>query len=371
MTIANDVISTDTNVSLDNEHDIANAFEQFWKEQDALDAEAGKTPSDKSDEGKKKTEAPKEDEVDDDETNPTDDDEGATEDDENPSEDDDENAETETDEQGDDEPGDKKKKFTEDDEVYTKVKVGDQEHEVSVKELKRLYGQEKALTQKSQEVATKAKEAETNTAKALAALDIMAKRAAEAAKPYKEINWAALMKDPNVSAEDVAALQATARSVIENETFLTGQLDGLMQHISTQQATAHKEAAAAAVKALSTEGSPHYVKGWNNTLYNELRTFAVSQGFDQNVINQLTDPAAFKMLNMAMQFHKGSKKVVVTKAVNKSPKKIVKSSTVSGAPDKKTSSLVTRKDAVRKQAKAGGNMDATIDAFAAILGGDK
>lgn len=354
-------------VSYENEHDTANAFMDLWKEQDA----ANGTPSeDKSDKGKS---PPVENDDEDNEDVSNDETNEETEDDESPSEDDEGNGDDETETEDDNEnDGDtKKKKYTDDDEVYTKVKVGDEEHEVSVKDLKRLYGQEATLTKKSQEVAQKTREAEANNAKALAALDIMVKRAAEAAKPYKEINWAALMKDPNISAEEVQALQATARAVMDNENFLTGQLDGLMQHITTQQNEAHKQSAAAAIKALSAEGSPHYVKGWNNKLYNDLRAFAVSQGFDQNQINQLTDPAAFKMLNMAMQFHKGSKKVVVTNKTNKSPKKIVKSSTVAAPPDKKSSQAVIRKDAVRKQAKAGGTMDATINAFEALLGGDK
>lgn len=355
----------DNFVHLESEGDIASAFEQFWKDKDAS---VSKKPSSTSDEGT----TPEADEAEEDEHEEASDDEANddTEDADEPSEDDEGDEDATDDEEDSEDEGDKKKKFADDDEVYTKIKVGEEEHEVSIKDLKRLYGQEAALTKKSMEVATKTRQAEESQAKALAALDVLVKRAQESANPYREINWAALMKDPNVSAEDVAALQTAARAAFENETFLTGQLDAFMQHVQAQQAEAHKAAAAAALKSLTTEGSPNFIKGWNNDLYNDIRSFAVSQGFDKQQINQLTDPAAFKVLHMAMQFHKGSQKVVVTKKVNKSPKKIVKSSTTSTGPDSRTTRTIKRKDAVAAQRRAGGGMDATVDAFAAILGND-
>jgi len=359
---------TDTHVHLETEDDIASAFENFWKEQDAIDN--GQTPSSQSDEGKKKKPEAEEVEGDDEEAS---DDEAKDDDEdgESPSEDDegnDDEQQTEDDEGKDDDDKGDKKKFTDDDEVYTKIKVGDEEHEVAVKDLKRLYGQEAALTKKSMEVAEKAKVADANNAKAIAALDIMVKRAQEASNPYRDINWAQLMKDPSVSAEDVAALQAAAKVAFDNEAFLSGQLDAFMSHVKETQAAAHREAAAAAIKSLTTEDSPNFIKGWNDKLYGEIRSFAVSQGIDKNAINALTDPAAFKIMHMAMQFHKGSQKVVVTKKVNKSPKKIVKSSTSNAGADSKTTKTVTRRDAIAKQKRAGGDMDATTDAFAAILG---
>jgi hypothetical protein len=341
--------------TLESEQDIVSAFEELFKDKDA------ETPSEEeSDEGKPEAkEAEENEEASDDEAN------DETEDAEDEPSEDDEGDEGETE---DDDADAKKitKKYADDEGTYVKVKVGDEEHEVPVKDLKRLFGQEASLTKKSQEVAAKAQLAEANSAKALTALDVMVKRAQEAAKPYREINWAGLMKDPNVSAEVVQALQAEAKAALDNETFLTGQMDAFMQHIRQQQAETQRTAAAEAIKSLTTEGSPNYVKGWNNDLYNGIREFAVSQGLSRDMVNQLTDPAAFKMLHMAMQFHKGSQKVV-TKKVNKSPKKIVKSSTSSAAPSKAGTQLVKRKDALAKQKKAGGNMASTVDAFEALL----
>jgi hypothetical protein len=198
----------------------------------------------------------------------------------------------------------------------------------------------------------------------------MVKRAQETANPYRNVNWAALMKDPSISAEDVGALQDAARAAFENETFLTGQLDGFMQEIQQQQHAANQQAAQACIQALRDEKSPTYIKGWDQKLYNDMRAFAVSQGANQQMVDGLTDPSAFKLIHMAMQFHKGTQKVV-TQKVNKAPKKIVKASTSSSSPTQDTNRAVGRQQAVAKLKKSGGGMDATQDAFLSLIGGDK
>jgi hypothetical protein len=177
------------------------------------------------------------------------------------------------------------------------------------------------------------------------------------------------MKDPTVSAEDVGALQEAARAAFENETFLTSQLDGFMQEVQSQQQATQAEAAKACIKALTDETSPTYIKGWDQKLYNDMREFAVSVGANKDMVNSLADPAAFKLIHMAMQFHKGQQKVV-TQKVNKAPKKIVKSSTISAPPSQDTNRAVGRKQAVANQKKAGGSMEATQDAFMSLFGGD-
>lgn len=285
--------------------------------------------------------------------------EGETEDAEEPSEDTEE-TEGETEKT-------KAKKYADDEGTYVKVKVGEEEHEVAVKDLKRLFGQEASLTKKSQEVAERTKAAEFAQARSLAALDVMVQRAQETANPYRNVNWASLMKDPSISAEDVGALQEAARAAFENEVFLTSQLDGFMQELQNQQGHVQREAAANCIKALTDEQSPTYIKGWDQKLYNDMRTFAVSMGANQQMVDGLADPSAFKLIHMAMQFHKGTQKVV-TQKVNKAPKKIVKASTTSSTPSQDANRVVGRQKAVANLKKAGGSMDATQDAFMSLFG---
>lgn len=333
-------------VTLNTEHDTANAFLKL------MDAEE---PSKKeTEEGETEAE-----QVEDTEAEATaSDDDTETEDGESPSEDDDEGeGKTET----------KAKKYADDEGTYVKVKVGEEEHEVAVKDLKRLFGQEASLTKKSQEVAERTRYAELAQAKSLAALDVMVKRAQEAANPYRNVQWAALMKDPNIAAEDVQALQEAARAAFENETFLTSQLDAFVQEIQLGQQAAQVYQAQACLKALTDEKSPTYIKGWDQKLYDETRSFAVSLGANRAMVDNLVDPAAFKLIHMAMQFHKGAQKVV-TQKVNKAPKKIVKASTTSSTPNSNTSRVVTRNKAVATLKKDGGSMQSAENAFMAILG---
>ena len=340
----------DTDGTFETEHDTADAFLKL------LDAE------EPSEEERKEGETEADEKAEDTEDNSkADDNEGETEDAEEPSEDADEDEgkaeKTEA------------KKYADDEGTYVKVKVGEEEHEVAVKDLKRLFGQEASLTKKSQEVAERAKAAEAAQTKSLAALDVMVKRAKETADPYRNINWTVLMKDPNVPAEDVSALQEAARAAFENEAFLTGQLDSFVQETQQKQAAEQAQQAQACLKALTDETSPTYIKGWDQKLYDDMRAFAVNTGVSPQLVNNLVDPAAFKLIHMAMQFHKGAQKVV-TQQVNKAPKKIVKASTTSSAPTRDTSKTIERDKAIAKQRKAGGSMKATEDAFLALLGGD-
>jgi hypothetical protein len=338
-------------VELTTESDAADAFMNLFEKGSDDDA-SKKKPSDKGEEGDVKD---AEDDASETDEETTDAEETETDEDgESPSE---EDEETESEEESDEDD----KAYVDDEGSYVKVKVGDEEHEVAVKDLKRLYGQEASLTRKSQEVAAKTKEVADLQAANMARLDVLVKRAKEAADPYRQINWAAAMKDPNVSAEEVQALQNMARAAFENEAFLTGQMDGFMQEVRTQQATAHKEAAAACIKSITDEKSPHHIKGWNEPLYNDLRGFGVEMGMPKEVVDQLTDPAAFKLLHMAMQFQRGAKKVVTTK-VNKAPKKIVKNSAAKPAHNSSTTKVVKRNEAVSKLMKSG-SMDDAVNAF--------
>lgn len=337
-------------VTYETEEDTANAFLKLWdaEEPSKKEDKEGETETDKVEDTEDETVANE--------------DEGTTEDADEPSEDADED-EGEAEET-------KAKKYADDEGTYVKVKVGEEEHEVAVKDLKRLFGQEASLTKKSQEVAERTKAAEYAQAKSLAALDVMVKRAQEASNPYRNVNWAALMKDPNIAAEDVGALQEAARAAFENEAFLTNQLDAFMQEVQGQQAAAQAQAAQTCIKALTDEKSPTYIKGWDQKLYNDMRSFAVEMGANAQMVNSLVDPAAFKLIHMAMQFHKGAQKVV-TQKVNKAPKKIVKASTTSAPPSKDTSKAIDRNKAVAKMKKDGGSMQSTTNAFLAMLGGDE
>src|SRR5262245_54818629 len=69
------------------------------------------------------------------------------------------------------------RKYADDEGTYVKITVDDEEHEVPVKDLKRLFGQEKSLTQKSQQVAERRKQVDADGARYLAQTQVLLERA--------------------------------------------------------------------------------------------------------------------------------------------------------------------------------------------------
>ena len=252
------------------------------------------------------------------------------------------------------------KKYADSDETYVKIKVGEEEHEVTVKELKRLFGQEASLTRKSQEVAELRKKADTDTAKALAGLQVMAQRAQQRAAPYKQIDFLVAAKELN--ADDLNTLRQEAQRALEEERFLSNELDGYVKQVQTTQQAQVVEQAKACIKSKTDETSVKNISGWNEKLYDEMRAFAVNQGIDKSVINAVVDPAVIKMLHMAMQYQKGISKSVTTK-VNKTPKKIVKT-TQTVQPKSSDDSTAKQKKAM-DQLRRKGDTDSAAEAFLA------
>ena len=173
------------------------------------------------------------------------------------------------------------------------------------------------------------------------------------------------MKDPTVPADQLAALQTEAQKAFEEESFLKNEITGFMQKVADDQLKEQQKSASECLKAINDPKSPNHIKGWTEAMYNDIRSFATEQGLNKDMVNSLTDPGAFKILHMAMQFARGKTKVV-TKKVNKTPTKIVKNS--ASAPAARSSSkVVTANSAVKKAAKSGSQDDA-INAFLAIDG---
>jgi hypothetical protein len=352
-----------TDAALLNEYD--NAIESDDAFMDALFG--------KSDEDKDARNEPSENanEEDDESSNEERNDEDTNEDDdaseETPEDEDDEGGDDEDNEDDEDPKAKDKgsKKFAdESDETYVKIKVGEEEHEVKVTDLKRLWGQEAALTRKSQEVSTAKTTYDEGQAKNIAAYNVLLHRSTERANEYRKLPWTQLMKDPDVDAGQLAALQAEAQKAFEDESFLKNEVDGFMRKVSDDQLKVRQEAARDALKAINDTASPHHIKGWTEALYNDIRSFATEQGVPAQMVNAITDPAAIKILHMAMQFKRGASKVV-TKKVNKTPTKIVKNS-ASAPAARGSAKSTTAKQATAKAMKSGSVNDA-IDAFEALF----
>lgn len=229
-------------------------------------------------------------------------------------------ADDESDENGED---GKQRKYADDgDDTYVKIKVEDVEHEVSVKDLKRLWGQEKALTQKSQAVAEQRKAVEAEQQRYVVSTKALLERAQARFEPYAKVDF--LLAAKELSPEEYTALRDEAEKAYADVKFLEAELGGVMQSIANEQRTALVEQARKTVQAVSDPETG--IEGWSEKLYDDIRAYAITQGVPQDVVNTLVDESAIRILHKAMQYDRGKSKVKTMK-VNKTTKKVVKTTT--------------------------------------------
>lgn len=247
-------------------------------------------------------------------------------------------------------------------EAFVKHKVDGKDVEIPVKDLTRLFGQEAALTRKSQENAEARKAVDEQGARYTAGLEALMNKALERFKPYADLNFLALAKDPDITAEDLAALQKQATDAYNDVTFLNTKLDETVQAVSQTRHTNLVKAAGEAWKVLSNPETG--ISGWNDTLYNEIRAYTKEQGIPAKQVDELVDPFAVKLLHKAMLYDRQvAKPPVKIVKVDKEPKKIIKSSSDAIVQKSKGKGV---DGAMAKLAKTGSVEDAQ-DAFLAMM----
>lgn len=322
---------------LDTNEDAAAAFLSKWSEEDP-ETQASEAPE----EDDKSEETPDEEVTEDEANADAEDDDGTETDPQDDSEDGDDDGDEE-------EPKEEPKKVLED-EALVKIKVDGEELEVSVKDLKRLYGQEAALTRKSQEAAAKRKEAEAAAMKASATLQKMYEKAAAKWEPYSKIDY--LVAQKQLDTDAFAALRAEAQAAYEDFRFISEEADTFVKQTQAQQQQQLQEAAKEAVKVLR-EAIPN----WSPTLYDQIREYAIGTGMDAEVVNNLVDPVAIQLLHKARLYDE-SKKIATKKKVV-APKKVVKSTVTSNPQSMKADQTVKAK----KTLQTSGSVDDAANLF--------
>jgi hypothetical protein len=317
-----------------NQEDAAAAFLSKWSDEDPETA----------------SEAPEETEQSETDIDNSEDEDNESEETVEESEESDEDHQEESEAEDDDEPEAKEPKKSLGDDAIVKIKVGEEELDVSVKDLKRLYGQEAALTRKSQEVAAKRKEAEQTAQLASVTLDKMYQKAAAKWEPYSKIDY--LVAQAQLDADQFAALRAEAASAYEEFRFISEEAQTFVQQTQAEQQKQLQEAAKESVKVLK-EAIPN----WSSTLYDQIREYAISTGLDSNTVNNLVDPVAIQLLHKARLYDE-SKKIVTKKKVV-TPKKVVKSTVSSSSQAMKGDSTGKAK----KNLQASGSVDDAANLF--------
>ena len=255
----------------------------------------------------------------------------------------------ETEDEDEEEESTSKKKVLDDDSLV-EVKVDDEVLKVSVKDLKRLYGQEASLTKKSQQVAATRKAMEQEALKTAAVLDKMYKKAEERWKPYSEVDM--LLASKQLDSDQFAALRSEAQAAWEDFKFVSEEADSFIKESQAQQQNKLKEAAVDAIKVLKEN-----IPNWNTNLYDSIREYAVNHGMPSDMVNSLVDPVAIQIIHKARLYDEAKK--IVTKKKDLKPKKILK--TTKASDPKAMTPNKTAENAQRL--KASGDLDDAAELF--------
>lgn len=230
------------------------------------------------------------DETEGDDPEPTNDEEDLEDDGSDEDPDDDEPTE-ETDEDEEDDDGELE--LSED--TLIEIAVDGENKQASLKDLKRLYGQEASLTRKSQEVATKRKEADDALNRADVSYRKLLERAEARNKPYAELDM--LVASRQMSVEDFASLRREAKEAGDDLSFLKEESQAFYGEARKQH---EAQQAASAKECIATLQDK--IPEWSNDLYNDIRQYAVSVGLPQEQVDQYVDPSVIILLNKARMY---------------------------------------------------------------------
>lgn len=225
-----------------------------------------------------------------------------TEEGEDSEEDDDEPADdSDDDEDSDEEDADEEQEpSVASDDAKVTVEVNGESKEFTVGDLKRLAGQEAALTQKSQEVSNQQKQYEEGLKVQRAGLEEMVNRAAKRFEPYKDVDWnlAAQQYDPDT----YTALKEDAKAAYSDMQFFQNELSQLVQRQDQESQQRLQEQAKEAVKILKDpeQGIP----GFNREMFTQLRDYGIEMGISANDMDKMVHPAAWKLLHKASEYDK-------------------------------------------------------------------
>ena len=103
-----------------------------------------------------------------------------------------------------------------------------------------------------------------------------------------------LVASRQMSTEDFAALRREAQEAEKDLKFLREEADAFYKDAQAQQQKQVQEAAQNCVKVLSEQ-----LPDWGDELYNNIRSYAVSQGLPQEQVDQYVDPTVIMILNKA------------------------------------------------------------------------
>ncbi|GAA0247180.1 hypothetical protein LNAOJCKE_0418 [Methylorubrum aminovorans] len=227
----------------------------------------------------------------------------------------DDEEETEETDDADSSEGPEQNKRVDDDEAVVTVRFNDEDHQVTVKDLKRLYGQERALNRKSEEASETKRQADEAYTYASTALTKLYQQAEQAYRAkYEGVNFNVQAAEEGWTGEDWRAVTAMEAEDRKNLEFLRNDLTNLVQqHEQQKQQAEHAQKIKYAQETRQALFDPvHGIKDFTDDRLNTLGLFAINDlGFDTSFVNSLAttrnDAALVKALNELYEFKRAAK----------------------------------------------------------------
>lgn len=236
------------------------------------------------------------------------------------------------------------------DDALVKLTVDGEEVKIPVKDLKRLYGQEASLTRKSQEVAENRRRAEEDGARFMVATNRLLDKAKERFQPYAQVDWAIAAK--TLDNDEYVALRQEATAAYTDLQFLNNELDGVFSEVTASREAAALEEAKAALEILQRD-----IPKFDANVYQDMTKFAAANGIPPEAFGQLTDPAALKMVHMAMSYERAKERAASKRTAAPTSKRTMKTTRRSDA------SAGNREGEAMKRLKQTGSRDAAVAAL--------
>lgn len=241
------------------------------------------------------------------------------------------------------------------DESEVVVTVDGEEHRVSVKDLKRLYGQEASLTQKSQSLAAQRKAVEAQGMYLAQLLQQRYEAAKAKAEKYKDVDLFRASRE--LEPDEFDALRAAKENAESELQALEREGQEFLKRATETRQTLLREQAKEALKVITKA-----IPDWDDALYGRVRSYAVSQGMDADLVNEVVDPAAIIMMHKAMRYDEAQQaKAKVKKKVAKAPKKVMRKS------DKPADTQSSKLKAMKRAAVVSGDVDDVAELFMAAM----
>lgn len=224
------------------------------------------------------------------------------------------------------------------DDAVVKFTVDGQEQTATVGALKRLAGQEAALTRKSQE-------ADLVGGRAAAALQAALASAVEDFQPYQDVDWLTLQTE--VDPETFKWHRENAMRASKRYQAIVEQAQGFEQALQERQQADFERRATESRQLLATE-----VPGWNDTLDSEVRAYGIAQGLEAGDVAKIANAPVLKLLHKAMLYDRGAKAAAVK--VKEAPAKVLRT----GTRDTSTAKTTDTRKAEQRLSRSGSDADA-------------